>query len=286
MFLFQDNFFFFFCKVPYRHHTNDKTNLNSSKLHPDCVFSVIYSKSMSMRYSCKSLFKNMHVKTCLCELPLIVPGKLRFSRMFDHFSDFFPMTRKLVNRFAGHWLPPQRRTCYLDDGFGFLFDARQRLLHAGDVRQLPQLRQRGGCRQLLGDLLALPFALTRKFPHGHAHDEALHVRGAVFFQHLGGRGGVKPSCTGRRRERKRLNGREARLTSKLTGKLRLSAISNTWLISDLLRFSSSGSPFICQEGGGVRDSSDSERTRGIMDLKFETSRYQQNRCLKKQITNK
>lgn len=53
-------------------------------------------------------------------------------------------------------------------------------------------------------------------------------------------GNVKPRVYGKHLQ----PNSNLRYTSKFTGMFRFSAISNTWLISDLLRFSSSGSFFI------------------------------------------
>lgn len=75
-------------------------------------------------------------------------------------------------------------TWYLEDGLGAFLVVRLGLLHDRDEGQLLQVLQDGEGGALLGQLLAVAFALGAELADGDAGQEAFHVRGAALLQHL------------------------------------------------------------------------------------------------------
>lgn len=75
-------------------------------------------------------------------------------------------------------------TRYLEDGLGAFLVVRLGLLHDRDEGQLLQVLQDGEGGPLLGQLLAVAFALGAELADGDAGQEAFHVRGAALLQHL------------------------------------------------------------------------------------------------------
>lgn len=74
---------------------------------------------------------------------------------------------------------------YLKDGLGTFFVVCLGFLHSGDEGQLLQVLQDGQSSTLLGQLLAVALALSRELAYRDASQEAFHVWGAAFLQHLG-----------------------------------------------------------------------------------------------------
>lgn len=73
---------------------------------------------------------------------------------------------------------------YLEDGLGAFLVVRLGFLHSWDEGQFLQVLQDGEGGALLGQLLAVAFALGAELADGDAGQEAFHVRGAALLQHL------------------------------------------------------------------------------------------------------
>lgn len=73
---------------------------------------------------------------------------------------------------------------YLEDGLGAFFVVCLGLFHSWDEGQFLEVLQDGEGGALLGQLLAVAFALGAELADGDASQEALHVGRAALLQHL------------------------------------------------------------------------------------------------------